>query len=215
MRLKNVALVTAIFVGLTGCDVMSSTQRYEMTGVVHTPKGALVRSGVITVMNAHHSSPVTGSYGYSMVRGEAVPFHLGGKRWLIMTVDYPGGAWAALYPWLDAAKPDEKRRAEALGEGAKVQIEGLPMFIYFSNIDDPKTARRVLPGRRDTVLGVGYSVRGVWMQKTDRSETKGIRKVMPWIDRFEKESIQGKGMCGIRDLIPCATRNSFDKKGNV
>lgn len=209
MRRAVAAVLMTVLLG--GCGEFTMPPRIEMTGVLETPQGTMTRSGVIGVQMSSSSGIFEHSYVYSRVTGEAVPFHLGGKRWLIMTVDKPGGAWAALAPWMNWSDP----RVEKLRDGEKIKINSTPMFIYFSNIDDPKSARAVKVGSRDTVLGPGYEIKGVWMQRTDRPLSRGIRKVMPWIDRFEKEYIQGRGSCFFNDPIPCASRNTFDKKDNV
>lgn len=198
---------------VASCSVALSSERYEMTAVVETPQGAIIRSGVWKVRWIGRSSPFPGPSAYSKVYGEAVPIPLGGKRYIIMLVGSMAGSWENMAPWQERSDP----RYKAVLNGVRVQVNQNPYFVYFPDIDDMKSARKIKVGDASSVLGNGYIIKGVWMQKTSKPLTSGMSgwiKKIKWVDEIGNHSIQGTVGCKPSSEIPCLRNADLINKEN-
>ena len=56
-----------------------------------------------------------------------------------------------------------------------------PLLVTFTDIDDPKTVRKVDPNNLAATLGPGYALKSITLEITDEPVTKGkVEEVLGW-----------------------------------
>ena len=69
----------------------------------------------------------------------------------------------------------------------------MPALYYFSDLNDPATAKLIFPDEFEHFFGDGYTLKQVLIQLTDEPVTKGkIDKELPWINNSSFCSVGGK-----------------------
>jgi hypothetical protein len=189
---RPVAIVVAVVVGLCIAFAFAFptyTHRYRLTVEIDTPEGVRRGSSVIEIKRKDYRwlLLVPGRYEFS-VRGEAVFVDLDGRRNVIALMAHgPRGEnvdqmtslaiEAYGYPkWDEAAWAG---RAKMQGS-VELKPPLVPTLVTFSDINDPKSARVVLPGEVEQVLGPGARFKAAWINMTSDPVTQEIERKLPW-----------------------------------
>jgi hypothetical protein len=168
--------------------------RYRLSVTLMTPRGPRTGSGVLEV---HLTTNVMGDH-HREYEGDAIAIDLPDGRILYALPSWPGeedyAAGAPLRAIMLANPHPPPRNAEERLETQKEAFERLrrmratadlpadwPLFIIFTDPNDPRSARRVMPGNIQVVLGAGYAIRRVSAAVTEDGVSRGIEQKLPWV----------------------------------
>jgi hypothetical protein len=122
------------------------------------------------------------------VRGEAVFVDLGAGRNVIAlmahgprgeSVDQMITLPVEAYGYSKWDEPAWEGRAKMQGP-VELRPPLVPTLVTFSDLNDPKSARVVLPGEVEQVLGPGTRFKGAWIDMTSDPATQEIERKLPW-----------------------------------
>ena len=179
---------------LSACNPFApSSYRYKMTIEMETPQGVQSFSSVRAIR--YSSRLIDGGYN-AHVRGEAIVMDLpGGPVFALLSgadgdADYAATiADAALESALRPGGANRDYRAGRFAEiyPTKPNIENympqnpLPMFVRFTDIDDPRSVQRVDPANLAASFGPGIRLKRITVEVTDDDVTTGIEKRLRWL----------------------------------
>lgn len=191
---------------LAGCGTGLPSYRYKMTVEVETPEGLRTGSSVIEVKTRKgpgFPGPEAGGIS-SQVRGEAVTVDLGSRGMMFALLSAEGDADRAAGIAPTALLPelvDKSGTADAWAnnlramkqriEAAELPSSYYPMFVRFSDINDPSTIEQVDPNRLSSYFGEGVKFKGIIVQLTDEAVTTGISKRFRWWGQYLDKHFDG------------------------
>ena len=213
------------------------TVRYRLTIEVQTPDG--VKTGS-SVMASNYGWTFTGFGLTSGVKnrfaGEAVFVDLGNGKNLIVTLTnkgsgrtgnpWKGGPMGVLHlPRIVFEIPYDKWGTpvaiwRALDKGAReIAPSRLPTTVTFTDINDPKTVKRVDPRNLADTFGDGYALKRAMVEVTRVRVSKGIAGKLKWLDWNRERFLEhGNGRNPIwfyQDVIKHVLgRTAFRQLGN-
>jgi len=182
----------------------SETLRYKVTVTVTTPEGEKSGSAVREASTYSEKSilPDQGGTSFNITKGEAVVIDLGKQ----------GKVFALMGGQEEARNVFEMLKGTGMNDPVAMTLEQLrryPQFVYFSDLNNPKTIQRVderkivggkvyghnnghelLGGGAVTAInldqklfGKGASFKEVTLALTDEPVTSGIEKWLPWLNQ--------------------------------
>jgi len=177
--------------GLSGCGTYDWHQK--MTVEVETPEGVKSGSAVTSVSWWKNEFFKDGAAYQTKYKGEAVAVDLGRERFLFALLSYYNNeeytanlATRVLYDTGERAWGDEAfKRAMAAKVPTLVPSKLYPLFVTFSDINDPKTVEQVDPVNFAASFGMGYALKSVTLEIVDEPVTEGkIAGVLRWLGEF-------------------------------
>lgn len=187
-RWRMVLMIAVLAVCLSGCDFFGFNSwewRQRLVLEVETPNG-LVSGGSVVAVKAGTTPkwlPGEGAGGMgSKTEGEAsfvevAPGRhlfalLGNERELALTIFFPESALSTF---------ERAERLETLREIRELPRERYPLLVTFTNIADPKTAKRVDPNDLATAFGPGVSLKRITLEITNDKVTEGrVEAAIGW-----------------------------------
>ena len=181
----------------------SGAWRYRMTVTVETPEG--IRTGSAVREVSVQSQPCFDAcIDVTKVRGEAVVVDLG-KRGILFallrsqaSVDYASNIFFTMFPITDEKQKDSKNpRAffdyydqlknatadipldQPPPDGTTKHRDYLPEFVWFRDMNDPKSVELVKPDNMAASFGEGVKLKDVKIEITSEPVTTGIEKRIP------------------------------------
>lgn len=195
----------------------SGTWRYKMTVEVETPEGIKTGEVVRGIEVSMHPRIFEDSSSVRVL-GESLFIDLG-KRGILFAFldwDYAKGVVLKAFPFKGAYTPEGIRYYESLlGRTKELDKNHYPKFIYFKDINDPKTAEYVIYRKRfctihdrkkydckvgetfdldnlQEVFGEGVRVKSIRIEMTDAEITRYIESKLPWLSTFNGAYLSGK-----------------------
>jgi hypothetical protein len=163
------------------------TVNIEAEGKLHTGSSVIEVTWSAFFLPGYHFNPELG--------GQAVLVDLGSHGVVVATLyngeDYGpamDGAWGAI--WIGArafgnGSTDEELPAlEKLRGKRDLVPNDLPRFVWFSNPQDPMTARKILVHDFPTVLGPSVRFAGASVEITSDPLVVDIRQKLSWVDLY-------------------------------
>jgi hypothetical protein len=194
----NRMLVTVFLVlsslGLSGCGTYDWHQK--MTVEVETPDGVKAGSAVTSISWWKNRFFKDGAAYQTKYIGDAVVVDLDRGRFLFALLSYSNNeeyianlATRVLYETYDMrerAWSDEAFKRTMAAKGPILVPSKLyPLFVTFSDINDPKTVEQVDPANFATSFGPGYALKSVMLEIVDESVAEGkIEGVLRWLSEF-------------------------------
>lgn len=190
---------------LTGCGGYSWKQK--MTVEVETPSGVVSGSSVAFVRMSKDYN-MTNAFFRDTGSAEATVVKLPGDRYLFALLQ-PSPSDIAYQAFRENFPPevgpgtdaDNARHWLAVIAGSKLSAEvprkAYPLLVTFTDVNDPKTVRRVDPDDLATTFGPGVSLRRITLEITKERKTKGeVEKVLAWLMAYPEP-----GLCSSADRI--------------
>lgn len=207
---------------LVGCDRLANTTisgkylpnyRYKLTVEVDTPEGVKSGHSVIEVIKPWRPGASS--------RGQAVAVDLPGRQTLFVllrseqTSDWSDDAMAPAWPPIQRSGDEEKdvaallRAARAMGQvplprvrklGAMGEMDHTPYFVRFKDMRDPMTIEKVDPDNMARSFGEGVRLKGLLVEITEETVSKGIEKKLPWLIYLRGKNLDGKTINNISKL---------------
>src|SRR5712672_1949048 len=136
--------------------------KYRLTVEVQTPEGVKSASGVMAVYPDRSYS----RGGHTLTRGDAVLVDLGGGKNLLAllahiennSVDLDGMNYVALRAYNAAGRKASFNEMSRMTGAVPVKGTLVPVLVTFTDLNDPGTAREVLPDEVEAGLGKGFHV---------------------------------------------------------
>src|SRR5260370_35644852 len=131
--------------------------KYRLTVEVQTPEGVKSASGVMAVYPDRSYS----RGGHTLTRGDAVLVDLGGGKNLLAllahidnnSVDLDGMNYVALRAYNAAGRKASFNEMSRMTGAVPVKGTLVPVLVTFTDLNDPGTAREVLPDEVEAVWG--------------------------------------------------------------
>jgi hypothetical protein len=147
--------ILIIATSIQGCDIFSKEHiyRYRLNVEIETPAGLRSGSSVIEA-RAYEGGALEGHIVHSELRGEAVAIDIAGGQTLfglLQSVDgltgaYASAAYSQMLPESINKNADWRVSFDAIGVQtavAEVPPSDYPIFVMFSDINDPASAKLV------------------------------------------------------------------------
>ncbi len=171
--------------------------KYRLTVEVQTPEGVKSASGVMAVYPDRSYS----RGGHTLTRGDAVLVDLGGGKNLLAllahidnnSVDLDGMNYVALRAYNAAGRKASFNEMSRMTGAVPVKGTLVPVLVTFTDLNDPGTAREVLPDEVEAGLGKGFHVgsisvevvpNGLWPLdfggRLGEPVTRGIEAKLSW-----------------------------------
>jgi hypothetical protein len=200
-------LALAIVAGSAAAWLVSAwdraTLRYKLTYEVEVDGALRSGSGVVEVTREDTTKlplPMTG-YGYAF-RGEAPVVDLGGGRYLfsLLTDSSAARTDAPYLPYtvfaafaLPGDTPVETtRRLMARKPQAVLMPEQVPLLVTLTDVNDPRTVRKVDPANLAASFGAGVKLARVTLAITDEAVTQGrVENVLEWLGALNGGYLHG------------------------
>ncbi|MEZ2127662.1 MULTISPECIES: hypothetical protein [unclassified Sinorhizobium] len=230
IRHLAVLLMTSLLPAvLAGCDVLgfhSWQWHQKLTIVVETPEGERAGSAVSLVEVS--LSPrwwgvgdFAGS-GTSSLSGEAVVLDVEHDKYLFALLKGYSHETATKTFFKPTNGPRSRQQSiaaydtlEKLRETRELPSSLFPIFVTFTNVSDPASARQVDPSNLEATFGPGYGLKSVTISITDEPVTRGmVEKVLghsffkTWATKF-KAALRDAGPFGDRPFAFQLQRNDF------
>jgi hypothetical protein len=186
---------------LASCNPFPETWEWnqKLTVEVATPGG--VRSGAAVTNVRWQEVNSTGNYPGSY-RGEASIVDLGDERFLFALIgeDTRYLALRTFRPVLgkDSGVNERGFATMARFRGTRdVPREAYPLLVTFTDINDPKTVKRVDPANLAAIFGPGVSLRRITLEITDEKATEDqIDSYLPWYCDLQAKRLRLSGVKG-------------------
>ncbi len=159
---------------------------------VETPKGVVSASSVTRVVKAEKGgvlAPPEARGVSSKLTGEAVVANLGNGKYLFVLLGngnsiaqkvFSKEAGTETRPFIKW--PQWAKNIANVSGAREIPGSNRPMFVTFTNINDPKTVKRVTPFNLEASFGAGYKLKSITLEITDEPVTKGvIEGVLGWL----------------------------------
>lgn len=205
---KRAPLLALSIFALASCSRSLPTFRYRLTVDIDTPVGIRSGSSVVEVKTIDQGSgfpgPEAGGFRFRAM-GEAVVIRMPNNTLLFAllrdqtanpTNFATGVPYATYEKELPAGSEPYKVRHAALIQmkGARsVPKDHTPLFVRFTDINDPLTVEEVSPESFVKVYGPGTSLRSVEVEINNQPVRFTIKKLLPWT-----EQVRGKQLDGVR-----------------
>ena len=114
---------------------------------------------------------------------------------------------------MDEAGVSPGLAALAKQRGAReIGPEDLPTLVTFRDPAVPTTVEQVDPNNLAATFGPGARLRRATIEITDEPVTRGISKVLPWVDHLSG-NLRGETSTSSNELDARLTRLSFKREG--
>jgi hypothetical protein len=177
--------------------------KYRLTADVETPAGVRSASGILSVRpNRSYGGTGSGS-SLPQTKGDALLVELGdGKNLVILLAhgqdgsnfDHPTFLPTRLFGAGDRRVGFRDVKNLAGAPSVPVPEQLWPTMVSFTNLDEPKSARRINPNNLEASLGKGYRLRGISLDVVANGlwpvdfggalgepVTRGIELKLPWL----------------------------------
>ncbi|MCC6597232.1 MAG: hypothetical protein IT559_00380 [Alphaproteobacteria bacterium] len=202
-----VSVVAAYAAVQVGLDQYS--WNYKITINIETPEGIKSGSAVREVTNRDNTIfgekiPEAGAR-ISSVKGEAVVVDLGARGVVFGLIEH--GSYGELYSAFGVANASNTTEGfDRLKTGAKAALpeENWPMFVTFTERDDPKSVTLVqgwkfnsetqkqVPVRRFAEqFGDGMQIKDIVIEIVDEPVTWKINEILPWLPQVKQGTLDG------------------------
>jgi hypothetical protein len=190
------ALLAALVIG-DQIRINRPGHKYRLTVEVQTPEGVKSASGVMAV----HPDRSYSRGGHTRTRGDAVLVDLGGGKNLLAllahidnkSIDLDGMNYVALRAYNAAGRKASFNEMSRMTGAVPVQGALVTVLVTFTDLNNPATARLVLPDDVEAQLGKGFHVssisaevvpNGLWPLDfggpLGEPVTRGIEAKLPW-----------------------------------
>jgi hypothetical protein len=207
--LGTVALCLAILIG--GVVVWwhikypTYSYRYRLTLAIEVDGKVHTGSSVIEIIWS--TGPTLGDVGpyHPSVRGQAALIDLG-ERGAIITalvapshdergsIVWPEGVsalWLVPFAFGKGRNNDELPQLHQLSGHKDLAAENMPRLIWFANLTDPKTARRLKPSDIPSLFGSSARISAAYVEITRDPIVIDIDKKLPWYEILKRPLAQG------------------------
>jgi hypothetical protein len=168
------------------------TYRYRLT--VNIEVDGKLHSGSSVIEVTWHGGPKIGEGGayWPRMRGQAALVDLADRGLVVATLiaeDNSNAGWGA--QWIvprafgDKNGGDYKRLPELRGK-RELSFDNLPRLLWFSNPQDPTTAKTLLVDNIPSVFGPSVRFAGAFVEITSDPPETDIRQKLPWIKALEE-----------------------------
>src|SRR6266851_2233701 len=155
------ALLAALVIG-DQIRINRPGHKYRLTVEVETPEGGKSSSGVLAV----HPDRSYSRGGHTLTRGDAVLVDLGGGKNLLAllahidnkSVDLDGMNYVALRAYNAAGHKASFNEMSRMTGAVPVKGALVPVLVTFTDLNDPGTAREVLPDEAAAGLQTGDAI---------------------------------------------------------
>jgi hypothetical protein len=192
-----------------------TTLRYRLTLEVEADGQVYSGSGVIEVQYEIPPRWMLGANRVvSRVRGEAITVELGTRGILCaLLIGAPpalSGGYVAnaeaiplrafgIAPSIGAIEEEALRKLSSLSARSEMSFSSLPMLVWFSDPNDPKTVALADPSEFGTGFIPGTRLKRAAIETTHDPVTTGIEKKLPWLPR--KKGVPGT-ITGAKSYTP-------------
>ena len=90
----------------------------------------------------------------------------------------------------------------------------LPTTVTFGNVADPKSVALVDPRNLSATFGPGYELKSATIQITDEPVTRGIEKVLPWMEDNKAAPLGNTQTVKSRNSIASSLQREFQTYGD-
>ncbi|MAZ00136.1 MAG: hypothetical protein CMH32_06345 [Micavibrio sp.] len=202
MKLKPLIIIVSVIVGLyLAYDYKAPTRtwRYEIAITLSTPDGDQTFSAVRQVRVASpmpllELPQVTSS---KKVKGEAVVIDIKDRPTVFAIMDQNGSHTDVLDALLEkraaAYTPDGIRKLANIkaGTSAPLPKEHWPEFVYFEDINDPKTAQKIEASMIPFVLGENVDIKNIQITMTNKRITRKVDASLAWLESLDGSYLHG------------------------
>jgi hypothetical protein len=216
------ALLAALVIG-DQIRINRPGHKYRLTVEVETPEGVKSASGVMAV----HPDRSYSRGGHTLTRGDAVLVDLGGGKNLLAllahienkSVDLDGMNYVALRAYNAAGRKASFNEMSRMTGAVPVKGALVPVLVTFTDLNDPGTAREVLPDEVEAGLGKGFHVgsisvevvpNGLWPLDfggpLGEPVTRGIEAKLPWWNATDNPAARALQAAGLQ------TGDAIDRK---
>ena len=226
---KFLALIV-VMVFLSSCEIIEQkTWNYRVTVEVNTPEGLKVGSAVrqIHAILQPRITPETKSR--AKIIGDAVAVDLGDRGVLFALVDWDSyEELFQTFPYHDDPFTSEGLNYySTLTSAEPVELDplkkpGYPTLVMFEDIDNPLTIQQVMKWKRNgngfafvednfsENFGEGVSVKRITIQPTSAPVTNKIKTILPWLDDYYDQMLDGMRIMSSESDYPFANNFSAD-----
>lgn len=166
------------------------TLSIEIDGKVHTGSSVIeiIWSGGPEIGDVGHYHPSIrgqatlvdlGEHG-AIVAALVAPSHDAGGR--IVWPEGVSALWLVPYAFSRGRNDDELPQLRELGGRKELTLDNMPRLIWFANLADPQTARRVKPSEIPAQLGSNARLSAAYVEITSDPIVIDIDKRLPWYD---------------------------------
>lgn len=186
-------LIAAAFI-LNFCTYYGSIYfdwRQKITVVVQTPEGQVKGFAVqqVIVEKARHKLGHGGADFRAKLTGEAVIIELPeDKKLFLLLKDIESLLPRMLSPKKGWGSKEALSKAAAQPQKTLLTIPLLsyPLLVTFTDIDAPKSVKKVDPDDLAASFGSGYALKSITLEITDELATKGaVEAVLGWFERVK------------------------------
>lgn len=174
--------LSALAVALLAFALAGCRDRYEwnqkLTVTVETPSGERSGSGIVQVVALFGQLPASGNEVEYKIAGEATAVEVSSGHYLFALLG-EGSKELAATTWkseLPELRRDWLPRIPSLKGQREVPQNRYPMLVTFTDLNDPKTVRRVDPADLAYAFGSGYALKAITLEITDQPVSEG------WVD---------------------------------
>jgi hypothetical protein len=225
--LGPLALLAALVIG-DQIRINRPAHKYRLTLEVDTPEGVKSASGVMSV----HPDRSYSRGGHTQTKGDAVLVDLGGGRNLLAllahidtSVDLDGMNYLALRVYKAAGRNVSFNEMSRLTGAVPVSGALIPVLVSFTDPEDPRTARTVLPDDMEAALGNGFRLHGVSVEVVPNGlwpldfggplgepVTRGIETKLPWWNGADSPAAMALRAAGLPASEAIEAREAFTRK---
>jgi hypothetical protein len=221
------ALLAAIVIG-DQVRINRPGHKYRLAVTVETLEGSKSGSGVFAV----HPDRGYSQGGHTRTKGDAIFVDLGaGKNLVVLlaqldpSLDLDGTNYLALRAYNAARSPRVPFSAMS-GLTGTVPVEGalVPVLVSFADVNDPASARRVMPDHPEAVLGPGFHLgpisvevvpNGFWPLdfggRLGEPVTRGIVARLPWLRGSDDAASTALKAAGLQAGEPIDAKQAFTR----
>jgi hypothetical protein len=197
--MKTFGLVAAALLGLYGViqDVYPTySYRYRLTIAIEIDGKVHSGSSVIEVIwRGQPDIPGAGSFARD-IRGQAAFVDLQSRGAIVATLSHgdPSGAppdgsrsvlWLVPQAFLGRVSGDDLPELPKLRGHRELAPTNMPRLVWFADVADPKTARRITAADIPTLFGPESRLRTAEVEITDAPIVVDIDKKLPWFGILE------------------------------
>jgi len=194
--------VTTFFVALVSALALwifvtwdSVSVRYKLTYVVDVKGETRTGSGIIEIRAEDTSKlPLLGRGYGSSATGEAVVVDLGNGRYVFSLLNNAATLpFESFVEYYNSKKTgiDVLRDVKDEKLAAELRFDNLPILVTFTNLENPKSIKRVEPDNLQGTFGPGVRLLSVTLEVTDEHVTRGqVQTLAGWIDWSNDRWIQ-------------------------
>ncbi len=213
----GVVLLLVLAAGWWKQEFPSASWRYKITVEVETPEGIKTGSAVREVRAFSDIKIGDSGGGGAGVKGEAVIVDLGKHGVLFATIgeDFGYSVMFKAFPYSDGGLTKEGMEYYSNLKNAQkslLEINELPRFVTFKNLNDPLSARLVDIRDLQKDFGAGVQIKDITIETTDEPITWGIvDQYLPWLAKI-KANIDGTSITTSAFLANRLDVGQFKKK---